>query len=64
MSKIGLAEKPILTGQNAWRPLTEVNTAPAFVGTRADMTAAELTLLTVVNKATDVDQLTNGLTYE
>jgi len=55
---------PILTGQNAWRPLTEVNTAPAFVGTRADMTAAELTLLTVVNKATDVDQLTNSLTYE
>jgi hypothetical protein len=43
--------------------VTEVNTAPAFVGTPTNRAIAELTLLTVTNLATDADLPPNTLTY-
>ena len=54
---------PALSATNTFLvTVTEVNDAPVLPG-QTNRTVAELTLLTVVNTATDSDQPANGLSY-
>ena len=56
---------PALSATNSFEVIVdEVNTAPAFDATPADVTLDELTLLSVANAASDGDSPANGLSYQ
>ena len=56
---------PALSATNSFEVIVdEVNSAPAFDATPADVTLDELTLLSVANAASDGDSPANGLSYQ
>ena len=56
---------PALSATNSFEVIVdEVNSAPAFDATPADVTIDELTLLSVANAASDGDSPANGLSYQ